>query len=94
MKEHRDKHNLINHSQHGTTKGKLCLTNMLSFYSKVNETMDNSESYDILYLDLSNAFNKVPNQRLLKKSRAHGIDGKILECIKACLSDRHHRVGN
>ena len=60
-----EKHNLINHSQHGYTEEKLCLTNLLSFYSKVYEAMDNGESYGIMYLDFSKVFDKVPHQRLL-----------------------------
>ena len=38
------------------------------------EAIDNGEGYDIMYLVYSKAFDK----RLLKKVRAHGIDGKIL----------------
>ena len=70
---------MINESQHCFTKGKSCLTNLLSFYSKVYEAANNRDSYDILYLDFSKAFDKVPHQRLLRKVRAHGIDGRILD---------------
>ena len=92
IREHLDKHNLINQSQHGFMKGKSCLTNLLSFYSKVYEAADNGDSYDILYLDFSKAFDKVPHQRLLRKVRAHGIDGKVLEWVRSWLSDRRQRV--
>ena len=92
IREHLDRHNLINQSQHGFTKGKSCLTNLLSFYSKVYEAADNGDSYDIIYLDYSKAFDKVPHQRLLKKVRAHGIDGKVLDWIRSWLSDRRQRV--
>ncbi len=74
------------------TKGKSCLTNLLSFYSKVYEAVDNGDSYDILYLDFSKAFDKVPHQRLLRKVRAHGIDGKVLGWIGSWLGNRRQRV--
>ena len=92
IRNHLERHNLINESQHGFTKGKSCLTNLLSFYSKVFEAADNGDSYDILYLDFSKAFDKVPHQRLLGKVRAHGIDGKILGWIRSWLTDRRQRV--
>ena len=43
------------------------------------EAANNRDSYDILYLDFSKAFDKVPHQRLLRKVRALGIDGRILD---------------
>ena len=92
IREHLERHKLINESQHGFTKGRSCLTNLLSFYSKVYEAADNGDNYDILYLDFSKAFDKVPHQRLLRKVRAHGIDGKILDWIRSWLADRQQRV--
>ena len=92
IREHLERHKLIRESQHGFMKGKSCLTNLLSFYSKVYESADNGDSYDILYLDFSKAFDKVPHQRLLRKVRAHGIDGKILGWIRSWLADRQQRV--
>ena len=77
------KFSLTNDSQHGFTKGRLCLTNLLSFYRNVYEAVDNYENYDIIYLDFSKALDKVPHDRLLSKVRAHGIDGKVLRWIKS-----------
>ena len=57
-----------------------------------HEAIDNGMSYDILYLAFSNAFDKAPHHRLLKKVRMHGTDRKILGWIKAQLSERHQRV--
>ena len=82
IREHLDKHNLIN----GFADGKSCFTNFLSFCSKVYEAMNSGESYDMFYLDFSTEFHKIPHQRLLKKIRARRIHGKILEWIKAWLN--------
>ncbi len=60
------KYQLIKDSQHGFTKGKSCLTNLLSFYNRVFEAADGDENYDVIYLDFSKAFDKVPHQRLTK----------------------------
>ena len=66
-----------NTREHGFMKGKSCLTNLLTFYRKVYEAADKDENYDVIYLDFSKAFDKVPHQRLLHKVRAHGIGGKV-----------------
>ena len=50
IREHLDKHNLINHPQHDFMKGKFFLTNLSSFfYSKFDEAADNGD------LDLNQA---------------------------------------
>ena len=77
-----EKFRLINDSQHGFSKCRSCLTNLLTFYRNVYEVVDNDENYDIIYLDFSKAFNKVPHDRLLSKIRAYGIDGKVLRWVR------------
>ena len=92
IRDHIERHNLIHDSQHGFSKGRSCLTNLLAFYTRVFETADNGESYDVIYLDFSKAFDKVPHQRLLNKIKAHGIGGKVFNWIRAWISDRKQRV--
>ena len=92
VRKHLDDHNLIRHSQHGFSKGKSCLTNLLSFYRKVFETVDKGDSYDIVFLDFSKAFDRVPHRKLLSKIKAHGIGGKVLDWIEGWLSNREQRV--
>ena len=92
IREHLNLYNLINESQHGFTKGKSCVTNLLSFYRSVFEATDNDDNYDIIYLDFSKAFDKVPHERLLRKIKAHGIVGKVLNWITSWLKNRTQRV--
>ena len=47
---------------------------------------------DAIYFDLAKAFDTVPHQRLMAKLKAHGIDGLVLNWIRAWLSDRLQRV--
>ncbi len=48
-------------------KGK-CVTNLLSFYDRVTETMQERDGWvDILYLNSKKAFDKVPHERLIWK---------------------------
>ena len=47
---------------------------------------------DVLYLDFAKAFDKVPHQRLIHKLAQYGIQNKMLNWIKAFLSNRRQRV--
>ena len=47
---------------------------------------------DIIYLDFAKAFDKVPHHRLLQKLKAHGINSKIWNWIRAWLTNRNQRV--
>ena len=89
IRKHLDEHKLIRQSKHDFSKGKSCLTNLLSFYRKVFETIDKGDKYDIVYLDFSKALDRVPRRRLLSKVKAHDIGGKILEWIRGWLTSRN-----
>ena len=64
--EHLQVFNLINDSQHGFMKGRSCLTNLLEYLETVTKLLDEGVPVDVIYLDFSKAFDKVPHARLLK----------------------------
>ena len=64
---------MLRENQHGFCKGKLCLTNLLEFFEKVNRHVDAGELVDIVYLDFQKAFDVVHHQRLLRKLQSKGI---------------------
>ena len=90
--KHLEDNNLIRNSQHGFRNNKSCLTNLLEFSEKVVNSLDEGSPVDIIYLDFSKAFDKVPHQRLAIKLEAHGIEGEVLSWIKSWLKDRKQRV--
>lgn len=90
--DHLKRHKLVKDSQHGFSKGRSCLTNLLIFLEKVTKYVDDGFPVDILYLDFSKAFDKVPHQRLLLKLRAHGVGAIVTDWIGAWLKDRKQRV--
>ena len=70
-----------------------------SYVAQLLETLDkwpcdieDSKPVDSLYLDFSKAFNSVPHQQLLLKLQACGIEGQLLEWLKAFLMDRRQRM--
>ena len=60
----------------------------MEFFGGHNQPEDEGHSMDIIFLDFSKAFDKVPKNRLLEKLKAHSINGDIL----AWLSNRGQRV--
>src|SRR6218665_1083993 len=68
--EHLNEYNVIKGSQHGFTKGRSCLTDLLEFFEEVYERLDEGKPVDIIYLDFAKAFDKVPHKRLAKKLQA------------------------
>ena len=89
---HLDQYNRIDRSQHGFTKGKSCLTNLLDFFEVVTKDLDEGNSVDLIYLDFLKAFDKVPYERLFKKLVSHGIGGSIFNWVRNWLSKRRQRV--
>ena len=69
---------LINGCQHGFTKGRSCLTNQ--FFEEVTDAIDKCKPFDCIYLDFAKTFDKVTHLRLIKKLKAHGIDGNVAKC--------------
>ena len=78
---------LIRETQHGFTKGKSCLTNLLKFFEEVTKYVDEGNPVDVLYLDFSKAFDKVPHKQLVEKVKAHGIGSNIWRWIEAWLKE-------
>ncbi|KAK4822100.1 LOW QUALITY PROTEIN: hypothetical protein QYF61_009800 [Mycteria americana] len=80
------------HSQHGFTKGKSCLTNVISFYNMVTQPVDEEKAVDIVFLDFSKAFDAVPHSILLDKLSNCGMSGFMVRCVKNWLKGRAQRV--
>jgi len=69
------------------------LTNLLEFLEDVTLNIDEGRPVDVIYLDFSKAFDKVPYQRLFRKLYSHGIGGKITQWIQNWLTGRRQKVG-
>ena len=76
MVRHLEEKLQIGNSQHGFRKGRSCLSNMLSFLDKVTHSVDSGNSIDVIFLDFTKAFDKVPHKRLILKLESHGISGR------------------
>ena len=81
--EHLKENELIFPSQHGFVNRRSCLTNLLEYFEKITELIDQGNSVDILYLDFAKAFDKVFLHKLSVLLEAHGVSGQVRGWIKA-----------
>ena len=90
--EHVTKNNLLSEDQHGFSKGKSCMSNLLITLEDVTESLDEGFGVDIIYLDYSKAFDTVPHKHLISKLEAYGITGNISKWIQNFLTGRKQQV--
>ncbi|CAM4602750.1 unnamed protein product [Lepidochelys olivacea] len=90
--KHLDERKVIRNSQHGFTKGKSCLTNLISFYDEITGSVDEGKAVDVLFLDFSKAFPTVSHSILVSKLKKYGLDGCTTRWVESWLDCRAQRV--
>ena len=79
-------------NQHGFRQKLSCETQLVEAVHDWSQTLDASGQVDVVLLDFSKAFDKVPHQRLLNKLEYYGVRDKNLSWIQSFLSGRRQRV--
>ena len=87
--DHMESNNLFTIHKHGFRKDYSCVTQLKDV--KWTDELDNKNNIDIIYLDFQKTFDTVPHQRLLKKLKGYGIQGKVLCWIESFLKNRKQR---
>ncbi|CAM4557775.1 unnamed protein product [Caretta caretta] len=90
--KHFEERKVIRNSQHGFTKGKSCLTNLIAFYDEITGSMDEGKAVDVLFLDFSKAFDTVSHSIPASKLKKYGLDEWTIRWIESWLDCRAQRV--
>ena len=72
----------FNVAQHGFSKIKSTVSNLIDFYDAVSEEMDRGNPVDIFYFDFAKALDTVPHSKLMIKLKNLNLDEKIVKWIQ------------
>lgn len=78
----------LNPAQHAFQKGRSTTTNLLDHLIFISDALNNRERVDVVYTDLSKAFDLVNHAILALKLRSFGITGALLDWFKSYLGNR------
>ena len=84
---------LINKAQHGFIPGRSCTPQLLQVLHLIGSLLDSGKQTDVIYIDMSKAFDKVDDTALLYKlEHRSSISRRLLRWFKSYLSNRRQQV--
>ena len=90
--KHPDNHRNLTDYQHSFRARRSCETQLFTLTEELISGLDKKQQHDLIILDISKAFDRVPHQRLLKKLDHYCVEGSTHSWIKAFLTDRTQQV--
>ena len=90
---HLDQNSILTVKQHGFHKKRSTVTQLVATIQGIASSLrSGKDQVDVVLLDFSNAFDKVPHQRILYRLNYHGVSGDTLDCISSFLGHRKQQV--
>jgi hypothetical protein len=68
------------------------VTNLLETLDYVGACLDSGGQVNMVYLDMSKAFDRINHKRLIQKLQNSGIGGNLLKWFNSYLTDRRQHV--
>ena len=79
--------------QHGFMAGRSCVTNLIDTLDYVGSCLDSGGHIDMIYIDMSKAFDKVNHGLLIQKlQKDYGFGRNLLRWFQCYLENRKQRV--
>lgn len=85
-------HIFINEGQHGFIKGKSTATNLCEYTQLLSDNLENKLQTDVIYTDLSKAFDVVDHRILLRKLQSYGLCDSLILFLNSLLTARFQYV--
>ena len=92
IKHHLEDNDILFGNQHGFRKNHSCESQLILTVEDLAMNLDHGDQMDMIILDFSKAFDKVPHQRLISKLQFYGIQGSTLSWIKSWVTSRSQSV--
>lgn len=81
-------HPYLSPLQHGFMSGRSTITNLASVTQYISESLDNRGQVDVVYTDISRAFDTISHPILLKKLSAFGFSPAFTNLMRTYLQER------
>ena len=89
---HLESNNILHDAQHGFRKRRSCESQLIVTIQDLAHNIDTKGQTDVILLDFSKAFDKVPHKRLLYKLHHYGIRNSNIGWIQDFLVGRTQQV--
>ena len=89
---HLEANSILRDAQHGFRKNQSRETQLIITINEIASCLNLGEQVDVLSLDFSKVFDRVPHECLFRKLSYYEIRGTYLEWIKEFLTDREQQV--
>jgi sarcosine oxidase/L-pipecolate oxidase len=83
---------MIHSAQYGFVSGRSSTAQLLATLQTIGKNLDKGLQTDVVFMDISKAFDTVDHTRLLQKLRDFGLSGSLLLWFGNYLSGRFQRV--
>lgn len=78
--------------QHGLVSGKSTVSNLLEYQLGLSSALEDRKQVDVIYTDISEAFDRLSHDFLTAKINALGIHGDLLQWFISYLTNRKQSV--
>lgn len=78
--------------QHGFLRARWTTANLATFVERLLVSVDASTQVQVIYMDVSKAFDRVPHRLLISKLYSYGIAGTMLSWCQSYLSNQSFYV--